>query len=75
MRLKRCCAIRKNKQNRVLEVCVVWRSPNTLKGNVMRSVISEERRRQRHETLDSVLNAMPVKVDDFEEAERAFSEG
>ncbi|HPP54478.1 MAG TPA: hypothetical protein PK777_16110, partial [Thermoguttaceae bacterium] len=41
----------------------------------MSSVISEEQRRQLHEMLDSVLDAMPVKVDDFEEAERALSGG
>ena len=41
----------------------------------MSSVLSEEQRRQLHETLDAVLNTMPVKVDDFEEAERALGEG
>jgi hypothetical protein len=41
----------------------------------MSSVLSEEQRRQLHETLDAVLNTMPVKVEDFEKAERALSEG
>jgi hypothetical protein len=41
----------------------------------MSSVLSEEQRRQLHERLDAVLNAMPMKVDDFEKAERALSEG
>jgi hypothetical protein len=41
----------------------------------MSSVLSEEQRRQLHETLDAVLNTMPLKVADFEEAERALREG
>jgi hypothetical protein len=41
----------------------------------MSNVLREEQRRQLHERLDSVLNAMPVKVDDFEKAERSLREG
>ncbi|GAB6187332.1 ISKra4 family transposase [Thermopirellula anaerolimosa] len=41
----------------------------------MRSVLSAEQRRQLHEKFDSVLDAMPVNVDDFEKAEQVLSEG
>ena len=41
----------------------------------MSSVLSEEQRRQLHEMLDAVLDGTPVKLDCFEEAERALSEG
>jgi hypothetical protein len=41
----------------------------------MVNVLSEQQRRQLHEMFDGVLDQMPVKLDSFEEAERALSEG
>jgi hypothetical protein len=41
----------------------------------MSSVLSEEQRRQLHETFDALLDGMPVKLDGFEEAEQALREG